>query len=901
MKEDESQSRLAPIDKDRRLIEEFMPIGHIGEESSNEKGIRRGYLSNIHHWWARRPLIASRAAVFASLVKYPYDKKKKENILNLMNEVCKWSNTSNNRIMNNAKKVILESFGGKTPKVIDCFAGGGSIPLEAARLGCESYSNELNPVAYLIELCSLVYPQKFGSSKRNNYGFKTGTNPLVEKIKKWSKEVFEKSKRETLEYFTSSPSEEVIGYVWARTVKCNNPSCGAEIPLIGQYWISRKRSIAIKPILDNKNKIVNFEVVRGKDINFDPKETTMKRGSAECLLCNNVLTAAELKKKGLNEEIKQRLLFVVTKNKGKNYRIAQEKDLEAYERSKKALRELLNKNPELYPNEKTPINKQYSGARLYGLDEWGKLFNDRQLLSQLILLKNIQEVYPSILNETKNEEFAKAIVTYLVLGVSKLADRNCNLVTWGPTVECPTHVFARSDLPMAWDYSEINPFSSGSGNYLDIIKGIISALEGPCFQFTNPVKVMRGDATNLNIKDNEFDAVITDPPYYDAVPYSDLSDFFYVWLKRGLSRYYPDLFRTPLTPKSKEIVQNPERHENDKEKAKEFYENEMTKAFKEFNRILKENGIFVVVFAHKTTSAWETLINSLLNANFVVSSSWPLHTERKSRLRARGSAALASSIFIVCRKKQRKDEGYFNDIKDDLVKRIHKKLDEFWSQGIRGADFFFCAIGPAVEVFGKYKRVMKLSGEEVSVAELLDLVREIVTDYSLEKILHGRHMGKVDEQTRFYLLWRWAYDDNDVPYDDARKLAQALGTEADELLNKKDMLEKKGDKVNLMEPWQRKKNAHLGEPKGGIPAPMIDVIHKACLLWEKGNKQELSEFIENSGYADDDTIWNVAQAISEVLPDGNKEKQLIQGLLASKHSISKDVSSKQGKLGEYFK
>ncbi|RMF93026.1 MAG: DNA methylase, partial [Candidatus Schekmanbacteria bacterium] len=327
----------------------------------------------------------------------------------------------------------------------------------------------------------------------------------------------------------------------------------------------------------------------------------------------------------------------------------------------------------------------------------------------------------------------------------------------------------------------------------------------------------------------------------------------------------------------------------------------MSESFKESYRVLKDNGIMVIIFAHKSTAAWETLINSLLNANLVVTASWPISTESATRIRAQKSAALASSITIVCRKRKSEEEGYFSEVKEELKKKIKAKLDQFWSQGIRGADFFISAIGPAVEVFGKYKRVMKLSGEEVSVAGLLDLVREIVTDYSLEKILHGRHMGKVDEQTRFYLLWRWAYDDNDVPYDDARKLAQALGTEADELLNKKDMLEKKGDKVNLMEPWQRKKNAHLGEPKGGIPAPMIDVIHKACLLWEKGNKQELSEFIENSGYADDDTIWNVAQAISEVLPDGNKEKQLIQGLLASKQSISKDVSSKQGKLGEYFR
>ncbi|MBU1141483.1 MAG: DNA methylase, partial [Firmicutes bacterium] len=500
------------------------------------------------------------------------------------------------------------------------------------------------------------------------------------------------------------------------------------------------------------------------------------------------------------------------------------------------------------------------------------------------------------------EELAKVVVTYLAFAIDRYAEYNSKQCVWQLSSEAITPTFGRQALPMMWDYIELNPLNESLGSFDGNIKRISEIVEHVAENCDSEIHCLQGDATRLPLDNNSIDIVVTDPPYYDAVPYSELSDFFYIWLKRSIGHLYPDLFRTPLSPKSAEIVQHRNRH-GTQEESKNFFETGMTNAFTESNRILTENGILVVVFAHKSTDAWETLINGLLKAKFIVTSSWPIKSETQSRLRSQGSAALASSIFIVCRKRKSEEEGYFNEVKEELIKKIKTKLDQFWSQGIRGADFFISAIGPAVEVFGKYKKVLKLSGEEVSVAELLDLVREIVTDYSLHKILKGRHMGKVDEETRFYLLWRWAYGDSDVPYDDARKLAQALGTEADDLLNRKDLLEKKSEKVNMLEPWQRIKNSHLGEQKGGILAPMIDVIHKACLLWEKNDKQELTEFLENCGYQEDDTIWNVAQAISEVLPDGNKEKQLIQGFLVSKHSISKDIGKKenQNKLQDFVK
>jgi putative DNA methylase len=291
--------------------------------------------------------------------------------------------------------------------------------------------------------------------------------------------------------------------------------------------------------------------------------------------------------------------------------------------------------------------------------------------------------------------------------------------------------------------------------------------------------VSQSSATELPYPDNYFDAVFTDPPYYDNVPYSYLSDFFYVWLKRSIGDLYPDLFSTPLTPKSKEIVAY-SHQEGGFEAGKKFFEEMLKKSFQEIYRVLKPDGIACIVFAHKSTEAWESVINALLSSGLYISASWPIHTEMEARLRAKGSAALASSIYMVCRKRTENKTAYFNEIKSQIEERIKEKLDQFWNEGISGADFFISAIGPALEIFGKYESVEKLSGEKVTAKELLDLVRKTVSEYALTKILKNPQLGDIDKETRFYILWRWTYNHAKVHFDDARKLAQAVGIELTE-------------------------------------------------------------------------------------------------------------------------
>lgn len=907
---DKSQSRLAPIDEDRRLIEDFLPIKEISEESAREKSIRHGHISTLHIWWARRPIVSARAAVFASLVKCPYDLSSKKKLDELLIQLCKWDNTNNNVIIRKAKEYIVESNGDKIPKVLDCFAGGGSIPLESARLGCETYAIDVNPVAYVIEQCTLYYAQKYGKSISDNLGFSKIKNKLSSDIEKWGKWVLSESKKEIGEFYPNdSEGNTPVAYLWARAIKCPNPSCQATIPLIKQYWLSKNEpKISLKPIVENKE--IYFKVVVDKEIDFDPSDGTMKRGSVKCLCCNNTANGKYIKNEAQLGKMSQIMTCVVYNHpnkSGKSYRPATKKDLDIYNKAVNKLRSYkdiklsagsyeLNLIPdELLPPEGSLGISPYWTNKKGEKRTWAELYNERQLLSLCTFLMKIREAHKLIAKEEINKEYADAVSTYLALTLGRAANYSSNLNIWsGDFVK---GVFAMQIIQMVWDYCEASPFSTLSGNWLNNLKWVTLVVD-EISKIDNPTIVKQGTATNIEYSDKYFDAIIIDPPYYDAVPYSDLSDFFYIWLKRCIGDIYPSQFSTPLTPKSKEIIQTSARHNGNKEIAKEWYENQMTLAFKECRRVLKDRGIFVVVFAHKTAAAWETLISSLLNSDLYVTASWPLHTERPGRTRSIESASLASSFFLACRERNTIEEGYFNEVKIDIKERISKKLDQFWSQGIRGADFFISAIGPAVEVFGKYKKIKKLSGEEVSVAELLDIVRQIVTDYSLHQILHDGKLGNIDDATRFYVLWRWSYADADVPFDDARKLAQALGAEPDELLSKKGLLNKKGDKVNMLEPWERK-DEHLGEPKNGISAPRIDVIHKACVLWEKGNKKALTDFIERSGYAKDESIWNIAQAISEILPDGSKEKQLLQGLLNTKTTVQKEEFIKQTTLRVY--
>ena len=394
-------------------------------------------------------------------------------------------------------------------------------------------------------------------------------------------------------------------------------------------------------------------------------------------------------------------------------------------------------------------------------------------------------------------------------------------------------------------------------------------------------QVTQASATELPYPDSYFDAVFTDPPYYDNIPYSYLSDFFYVWLKRSIGDLYPELFMTPLTPKSKEIVAY-SHQEGGFEAGKRYFEEMLKKAFKEIARVLKPDGIATIVYTHKSTSGWEALINSLLESGLVPTASWPIDTEMKARLRAKESAALASSIYFVCRKMEREDIGWLNEVKEEIKNHIYKKLESLWEEGVSGADYFISAIGSAIEIFGKYRKIEDYEGNEISARQLLDYLREIVTDYAVRQILHNGIAAELSPLTRFYILWRWTYGEAKVHFDDARKLAQSTGIDLEKVWNK-GFIKKEREFIRATGPQDRK----LEELEDSDE--LIDVLHRVLLLWKSGRKEDMKKVLRETGYGDKESFYRVAQTISETLPIESREKKLLDGFLSGKNKLMDEI------------
>jgi putative DNA methylase len=443
---------------------------------------------------------------------------------------------------------------------------------------------------------------------------------------------------------------------------------------------------------------------------------------------------------------------------------------------------------------------------------------------------------------------------------------------------------------MMWNYGEACPIADASGSWELCFKRTMESVQKVPRQSTMKAHVSMSAAQDVEV--GPVDLVVTDPPYYDAIAYAHLSDFFIPWIRAAMGSELPDWFNVASTPKRREIVQRP-----NGEKTKARFESDLTDALARMHKNLSDDGIATLVYAHKSTAAWETLFEALLTSGFVVVATWPIETEMAARKDARGNASLASTVYFVCRKRTAHDEGFIDDVEPALEARLNERLDYFWSQGIRGADFFMSAIGPAVEVFGRHKRVLKLSGEEVSIAELLDKVRGIVADYALQRIVHGEAAGNVDEASRFYVIWRWAFGTADVESGEAIHMAQSMGCEFDELVADKGVLNKKGDKVNLKGPVQRQKVKGLGAPAAtGTLAPLIDVLHRAANLWAAGERQELSDFLAAALPPEgSDRMHRLAQSIVDVLPPGDKERGLYENFLVGARSLPEPT--KQDDLG----
>lgn len=901
---------------DRRLIEDSLPLAEISEQSAREKYIRKGHISTLHLWWARRPLAASRAAVYAALVDAPKTSEERERHHEVIKRIVNWDvldpSNDDHQWLQVASENIAQCHktrggvdGQAAPRVLDPFAGGGAIPLEAQRLGCETFANDLNPVAHVIEMGSLYYPQRFAEDRvtLSDGSLPTLQGPpeprLALEVERWAEWVQSRVVDEVGQLYPSSaPDREVLGYFWARQVRCSNPACRVMIPVVNQTWLAKKknRKIAYRIQPNDDRSGVTYTLHYDNEIDFDPKEGTYGNNKLLCPCCGEVTSGKYMRAEGMAGRISQELLLVVevsTKVQGRFYRLADRTDRAAWDKAVELAASVVPIEGDVSPDRPSGNARGLSAVTRYGMARFADFFNARQTVTLDAFAKAIRATRAEIADSGASEEFAAAVAFYLAFALDRVANQCSTISRWDNSREGIQGVFSKQAVGMVWDFIESNPNGRMTGGWASAVRWGVEVVRKN--SFANPAHVAIGSATNLSRRFPVLDAVITDPPYYDSVPYADISDFFYVWLKRTLGDVVPEAFLGALTPKRREIIQHNPRHGGEA-KARDFYESEMTKVFEECGRVISDDGIIVVVFAHKTTAAWETLLTSLLRAGLVVTASWPIDTEMGARTGAQGAASLASSVFIVCRKRSAHDDGFLDDVEPALTERLYERLDYFWSQGIRGADFFMSAIGPAVEVFGKYKRVLKLTGEDVTIAELLDKVRAIVADYALQRIVHGERAGDVDEASRFYVIWRWAFGTADVESGEAIHMAQSMGCEFTELASDKGVLEKKKDKVSLRGPADRACVKGLGLPTAtGVHAPLVDVLHEAANLWAAGKRQDLANFLAEAlppGGAD--RLQRLAQSIVDVLVPGDKERALYENFLVGSRSLptptKKDLS-----------
>jgi len=760
-------------------------------------------------------------------------------LLDFIADFANWDNSTRteymetSHVLTQAAHVAAGGEPGTRPLVVDPFAGGGTIPLEALRVGADAFASDLNPVAVLLNKVVLEYIPRYGQQ-------------LADEVRKWGAWVKDQAEKELAEFYPKDPDGGIpIAYLWARTITCEGPGCGSEVPLMRSLWLAKtgRRSKSLQIIPNRKEKRIDFEVVHSAG---SVAEGTVKRGGATCPICGyttpvkSVRRQLKVKRGGADDA---RLFCVVTTRtteQGRFYRLPNERDVAAHHAAKEYLDLLVSKSNgylSLIPDEILPVMSGVFNAPIYGHNTWGSLFAPRQALALTTLARLVRGVGQQ-LKEQHSKGLADATQTCLALAVDRMADKNASLTVWNNVGEKIEHVFGRQALPMTWDFPEVGIFSTSTGNWMSHVNLIAEALEQKLLDNREGQSV-RASATNHVLPNDSAAAFITDPPYYNAVPYADLSDFFYVWLRRTLLDVHPDSFQTSLSPKDDEICEmsgwDSERYSH---KDKAFFEGAMFKAMAEGRRILQPSGIGIVVFAHKSTAGWEAQLQALIDAGWTMTGSWAIDTERPGRLRAQNSAALASSIHLVIRPRENADGsvrandiGDWRDVLRELPIRIHEWMPRLAKEGVVGADAIFACLGPALEIFSRYSRVEKASGEQVTLREYLEYVWAAVAKEALTLIFAGATDADVtgfEEDARLTAMWLWTLfagakpegdrqgadgdaegdTDNEEPsgksakpggftleYDTARKIAQGLGAHLEELTQ---LVEVKGDKARLL-------------------------------------------------------------------------------------------------------
>ncbi|WP_034093322.1 DUF1156 domain-containing protein, partial [Streptacidiphilus albus] len=832
--------------RDKRLIEDVIPIDVISRTSASEKvGGRVGHPASLHLWWARRPLAASRAAVYAALVPAEGRTRTLEEESSFFDALCTWGADDN--AIRTARNEVLAASEDGPPKVVDLFSGGGAIPLEALRLGCEVTANELNPVAHLIERMLMEFPQKYPG--------------LADDVRQWGQTWIDAAWRDLSDFYptvdggtgqqelSTEQSERRLpfAYLWTRTVRCPNPAAPEhDAHLVRQTWLGRKenRLVALKPVVDQDSMSLSYEVVRGAtqaDLGFDPAEGS-RGGEVTCRICGAPVTSKHVKDEARAGRMGTAPLAALAaklgRRRGRDYLAVGEYELPDDAACLKRLEELA-----IEPlDEPLPGTMRITGGTcmVYGFSKYRDLFTPRQLLALSTLAAGIRTVHDNACAQGMEPGRAGAMSTAFAMALNRVADRLSNLCRLDTKNEGGTNTFARQALPMVWDFLEANPFAGASGDVRKYLKETADLIEGLA-TLPTAATCVRGSAASLPLPSDSQDAVITDPPYYDNISYADLSDFFYVWLKRSVGFLYPTDLGGELTPKKSEAVVAAYRHSGSKIDARRHYEDLMERSFKEAHRVLKPGAPLVCVYAHKTTSGWSSLVEALRGAGFTITEAWPLDTEMPERAVGRGTASLASSIFLVARKRQ-PDAGVGSEaeVMAELGQIIQERRARLEELGITGSDLVIATVGAGLRALTRYDRVEQDNGEVLPAETFLEMVQSRV----LDEIVEG--LAGADPITRYYLAAQFSHGYAAVPFDEANNLARMAGANLDGsgglTTGSNPLVSKVKSTVVLRDFEDRGDDARLGqpdtEPSGTMPLyaiesaavpPLIDVAH--AVLW----------------------------------------------------------------------
>lgn len=850
----------------RKLIEVALPLEAINRESAREKSIRHGHPSTLHLWWARRPLAAARAVLFAQLVDDPSSdpdqfpteedqRRERERLHRIIERLVVWENIRDERLLKEAHAEILKSTDGNPPAILDPFAGGGTIPLEAQRLGLEAQASDLNPVAVLINKALIEIPPKFRDQPpvfpgvaNSEINLWAGAEGLAADVRAYGNWMRDEAERKIGHLYPRADGKTAVAWIWARTVTCPNPACAIEMPLVRSWWLSKKKGkeayIVPSVEADRENKSgqkVTFSI--GHDVAQAPSADagSVGRSGAICVSCQTPVDLKYVRSEASAGRMGQQLMSTVADaNRSREYIAPQSVHAQAG----------LIDRPDDVPEAQIPPQALGFRVHAYGMTHWADLFTNRQLVVMTTFSDLVSEARKRVIDDGGSDEYADAVATYLGLAASTIADDNSTIVTWRSShgTGATRSTFARQAIPMTWDFAEVNPFSRSSGDFANTIPGSAAVLE------RLGTTSVAGVATQADAGSRPMNALIsTDPPYYDNIGYSDLSDYFYVWLRRSLRSVYPKLLGTVLVPKAEELVANPFRHDG-KAGAHQFFEDGFRAVFARARESALEDFPITVYYAFKqsendeageVSTGWETLLEGMIGSGWTITSTWPNRSERGGRMISVGTNALASSIVLSLR--PRSDDAPTTDRRGfiaALEAELPGALRNLQHGQIAPVDLPQAAIGPGMAVFSRYSGVLDPDGSKMSVRSALARINEI-----LDQVL-AEQEGDFDPTSRFAIAWYRQHGYNVGTFGDANNLANARNTNVD-ALDRDEILTSRAGKVQLIRPADLSWNYDVQKD---VHTSNWEALHHLIKILERDGIAPAGAFLQAAQRRPDDAV-----------------------------------------------